>query len=101
MSLSSELSNKSEDDNTDGILDVEDMERCLQGNLCRCTGYRPILESFDTFCKGANNTKLDTSLAKQATPTTPNEILNEKLNKEYLHFVDTEVVTTNFLILFL
>ena len=101
MSLSSELSNKSEDDNTDGILDVEDMERCLQGNLCRCTGYRPILESFDTFCKGANNTKLDTSLAKQATPTTPNEILNEKLNKEYLHFVDMEVVTTNFLILFL
>ncbi len=32
---------------------AEDVEVALQGNLCRCTGYRPILESFRTFCKDA------------------------------------------------
>ena len=26
--------------------DIEDLSQCLQGNLCRCTGYRPILEAF-------------------------------------------------------
>ena len=31
-------------------VDVEDIETCLQGNLCRCTGYRPILEAFEKLC---------------------------------------------------
>ena len=26
------------------MLDVEDIHKCLQGNICRCTGYRPIVE---------------------------------------------------------
>ncbi|XP_033104999.1 xanthine dehydrogenase/oxidase-like [Anneissia japonica] len=30
---------------------MEDIETTLQGNLCRCTGYRPILEGFKTFTK--------------------------------------------------
>ncbi|XP_041418512.1 xanthine dehydrogenase/oxidase isoform X1 [Xenopus laevis] len=32
---------------------MEDIENSFQGNLCRCTGYRPILEGFKTFTKEA------------------------------------------------
>ncbi|XP_060529120.1 xanthine dehydrogenase isoform X2 [Cylas formicarius] len=28
---------------------MEELEETLQGNLCRCTGYRPILDGFKTF----------------------------------------------------
>ena len=27
-----------------------EMEDAFQGNLCRCTGYRPILDGYRTFC---------------------------------------------------
>ncbi|GCB82736.1 hypothetical protein scyTo_0021719, partial [Scyliorhinus torazame] len=30
---------------------MEEIEDTLQGNLCRCTGYRAILEGFSTFAK--------------------------------------------------
>lgn len=33
----------------------EDIEGALQGNLCRCTGYRPIIEGFKTFMEGWEN----------------------------------------------
>ncbi|KAI0221789.1 Xanthine dehydrogenase/oxidase [Lamellibrachia satsuma] len=32
---------------------VAQMERALEGNLCRCTGYRPILDAFRNFTKEA------------------------------------------------
>ncbi|TKC37910.1 hypothetical protein EI555_021123 [Monodon monoceros] len=30
---------------------VEEIEDAFQGNVCRCTGYRPILQGFRTFAK--------------------------------------------------
>ncbi|PIO38487.1 hypothetical protein AB205_0077270 [Aquarana catesbeiana] len=30
---------------------MEEIEDAFQGNLCRCTGYRPILQGFKTFAK--------------------------------------------------
>ena len=27
----------------------EEVLRCIEGNWCRCTGYRPILDAFSTF----------------------------------------------------
>ncbi|XP_021362493.1 xanthine dehydrogenase/oxidase-like isoform X2 [Mizuhopecten yessoensis] len=29
----------------------QSLEKVLEGNLCRCTGYRPIVDAFRTFCK--------------------------------------------------
>ncbi|XP_054797182.1 xanthine dehydrogenase 1-like isoform X2 [Prosopis cineraria] len=29
----------------------QEIEECLAGNLCRCTGYRPILDAFQVFAK--------------------------------------------------
>lgn len=33
-------------------VEYKDIEASLQGNLCRCTGYRPIIEGFKTFTEG-------------------------------------------------
>lgn len=43
MSMYSLLRNKAEPSK-------HDVEHALDGNLCRCTGYRPILDAFKTFC---------------------------------------------------
>lgn len=31
------------------------MEDAFQGNLCRCTGYRPILQGYKTLCKKSSS----------------------------------------------
>ena len=33
----------------------EMIERALQGNLCRCTGYRPIIQGFKLFSPDQND----------------------------------------------
>ncbi|XP_072304267.1 aldehyde oxidase 6 [Eucyclogobius newberryi] len=33
---------------------MEDIRAALAGNLCRCTGYRPILDGYRTFCQETN-----------------------------------------------
>ncbi|XP_023936819.2 xanthine dehydrogenase [Bicyclus anynana] len=51
MSMYALLRNKSN-------IKYDDIETALQGNLCRCTGYRPIVEGFKTFMEaweGVNN----------------------------------------------
>ena len=35
----------------DENIHIHDIIYCITGNLCRCTGYRPILDSFKSFCK--------------------------------------------------
>ncbi|XP_060082901.1 xanthine dehydrogenase/oxidase-like [Ylistrum balloti] len=37
----------------------ERLEQSLEGNLCRCTGYRPIIESFKSLCKDCEETCAD------------------------------------------
>ncbi|XP_030627213.1 aldehyde oxidase 5 [Chanos chanos] len=32
---------------------MEDIREALGGNLCRCTGYRPIIDGFKTFCEAS------------------------------------------------
>ncbi|XP_046505263.1 xanthine dehydrogenase/oxidase-like [Equus quagga] len=40
---------------------MEEIEDAFQGNLCRCTGYRPILQGFRTFARGWHITKRSVS----------------------------------------
>ncbi|KAL3069241.1 hypothetical protein niasHT_034471 [Heterodera trifolii] len=47
MAMYTLLRNKSEPTHAE-------VDECLQGNLCRCTGYRPILEAFYSFSKKQN-----------------------------------------------
>ncbi|CAG0889280.1 unnamed protein product [Darwinula stevensoni] len=56
---------------------IHDMDEYLQGNLCRCTGYRPIIEGLKTFtsefkcCKGENGGEC--ACMNSADTTTPEE----------------------------
>uniref|UniRef100_A0A452RIE2 Xanthine dehydrogenase n=1 Tax=Ursus americanus TaxID=9643 RepID=A0A452RIE2_URSAM len=45
---------------------VEEIENAFQGNLCRCTGYRPILQGFRTFAR-VNTVSPNCSLFQQVT----------------------------------
>ncbi|KAM9316879.1 xanthine dehydrogenase/oxidase [Gastrophryne carolinensis] len=53
---------------------MEEIENAFQGNLCRCTGYRPILQGFRTFAKGG-------CCGKNETNGCCMETIEENMNK--------------------
>ncbi len=97
MSMSAMLRTKSVDKL---FIDIEDVDKCLQGNLCRCTGYRPILEGFRTFCQEKDERQasdptmnaddfMDYNSDKD-DPTIPKEMLSHDFDREPLHFQNEE-----------
>ncbi|XP_071580587.1 xanthine dehydrogenase-like isoform X2 [Temnothorax nylanderi] len=74
---------------------MDNLETAFQGNLCRCTGYRPIIEGFKIFTEewersqlminvreeGTNNTRtcsMGDACCKKVFTSEPTEIFNSK-----------------------
>ena len=57
--------------------DIEDLSECLQGNICRCTGYRPILEAFQKFNETGKKIPFEVSLPKNGNGDVNSLILNK------------------------
>ncbi|XP_024891840.1 xanthine dehydrogenase-like [Temnothorax curvispinosus] len=79
---------------------MDNLETAFQGNLCRCTGYRPIIEGFKIFTEewersqlminvreeGANNTRtcsMGDACCKKVFTSEPTEMFNSKEFRPY------------------
>ncbi len=78
MSMSTMLRQK------EGKVSPEDVELAIQGNLCRCTGYRPIVEGFRTLCQGG----------AEQVGRRPNHLLGRGLDVWGLHITNMSLVYT-------
>lgn len=64
--------------NSNGKLSERDVERGMDGNLCRCTAYRPILDALKTFATlptptSSAGSDSDGEASGSSPPTTPEE----------------------------
>lgn len=69
---------------------MSDLEKTFQGNLCRCTGYRPIIEGFKTFTEDWEVIHNETMFGKQNGACQMGDqcckVMNDDCEREgYLH----------------
>ena len=73
--------------------DIEDLGRGLQGNLCRCTGYRPILSSLANLC---SKTERELDRPEALSLNREAERLRAEVECTELELESTEQVELNF-----
>ncbi|XP_013387039.1 xanthine dehydrogenase/oxidase [Lingula anatina] len=66
----------------------EEVEHVFQGNLCRCTGYRPILDGFKTFSRDVSCLMGDQCCKNQPTAIEP--ALDCAESRDYVPFDSTQ-----------